>query len=157
MPQVIEPTLIRTSTQLSTTAGAGATQQMDFDFGNLEGALLLAVEYRGDIFTSALSGGVQFGLHFNGTQAAPATSIVMTADENLFGYLGLDHSLTTSGAAQSMVKAVDLRPFDIVIARNIAFQIFVTGASTLGGTAAVFYKRAIFSQAEVGGIVAFRR
>ena len=51
----------------------------------------------------------------------------------------------------------DLRPLDILVARNIAFQLFAAGATQLSSVAAVYYKRVLFSEAEVGGVVAFRR
>ena len=157
-PRILEPTLIRTSTVLSTTGGAGATVEMDFDFGNLEGAILLAVEYRSpDILVPGAAGGIEMGLHFNGTQAAPGTAVAFVVDENMFAFESWDFNIVTSGGLQASSPVVDLRPFDILIARNIALQIFVAGAATLGVVAAIYYKRAQFSEAEVGGIVAFRR
>ena len=157
MPSIFEPTLIRTSGALIDTAGDGETVEMDFDFGNLEGALLLGVEYRGVAFLSALSGTLEVGLNFNGTAVAPPTSASFTVDENVFAYRTWDASLTTSGMTVVGSAYLSLKDLDLVIARNIAFQIFVTGASNLGAVAAVYYKRALFSQNEVGGIVSFRR
>lgn len=156
MVRVLEPTLLRGSAVISGQA-SGATTEMDFDLGNLEGLLILAVEYRGVAKASTLSGGLEMGLHFNGTQAAPGSSALLAADENLFAFVGYDWSLTTSGVIWTRDKAVDLRFMDIVVARNIAFQLFATGASTLSASAMVYYKRVQFTEAEVGGIVAFRR
>lgn len=156
MVRILEPTLLRASAVITAQA-SGATDEMDFDFGNLEGAFLLAVEYRGVAKASTLSGGLEMGLHFNGTQAAPGSALLLGSDENFFAYVGYDWSLTTSGVIWTRNQAVDLRFMDIVVARNIAFQLFATGASTLSAQAMVYYKRVQFTEAEIGGIVAFRR
>ncbi len=130
---------------------------IDFDFGNLAGALLLYVEYKGAARASTLSGSMEVGLHFNGSQPAPGTSLLFNADRNVFGYSGIDWSLTTSGVCTAGQQNIDLRPYDMFIAGNPAIQCFMSGASTLSVSCSLYFKRVRFSEAEVGGVIAFRR
>ncbi len=154
--QTLEPVLIEMSTFISATGGAGAAVEMDFDFGNLEGALLERVEYRaGASLMSALGGAALYALDFDGTAAAAASEAAFNIDRNKFGYAGNDVSGTATAGLQQ--QTVDLSGLKLVVARNISFHVFVVGASTLGGVAAVYFRRVLFSQAEIGGLVAFRR
>jgi len=45
---------------------------------------------------------------------------------------------------------------ELLIARNLALQVF-TVAVTTGVFARVYYRRVIFTEAELGGVIAFRR
>lgn len=153
--KTLEPTLIQTSEFVDSTGGVGDAIEMDFDFGNLEGAFLLYVEYRsGASLLSAAAGAVLFGLDFDGTDPGQATEAGFNGNRNIFGYAAFDMG---TGLTEVPSPTVDLRPFDIVIARNISLQVLTVGASTLGTVAAVYYKRTLFTENEVGGIIAFRR
>ena len=154
--RIIEPVLIEMSTFISATGGAGAAVEMDFDFGNLEGALLERVEYRaGASLMSGLAGSSLYALDFDGTAVAAASEAAFNIDRSKFAYAGNDVSGTATAGLQQ--QTVDLKSLNLVIARNISFHVFVVGASTLGGVAAVYFRRTLFTQDEVGGLVAFRR
>jgi len=149
------PTLIRTSTVVA-PASTGGVNEMDFNFGNLEGARILAVEYGGSAMVPNATGYVEAGLNFNGSIAAPTTVNDIAIDENVFAFVAIDLILATSGVGiQNNLQWTGLDK-ELIIARNIALQVF-TVATTSGFAARVYYRRVIFSEAEVGGIIAFRR
>lgn len=156
--QILEPVLIEMSTFISATGGAGAAIEMDFDFGNLEGALLERVEYRaGASLLSGLSGATLYALDFDGTAPAAANEAAFNIDRNKFAYSAVDVSLITTGGHAGVSPTVELQTLKLVIARNISFHVFVVGASSNGGVAAVYFRRVLFTQGELGGIIAFRR
>jgi len=156
VPRVIEPTLIRTSALISANAG-GATVEMDFDFGNLEGALLLGVEY-GGAFASDTTTVYEMGLHFQGTAAAPAASLDLLGSEQIFAYRNINLlDITGVGNVNIPYPMVDLTMLNIQILSNIAHQIHNTGAVARTSRARVFYKRLLFSQKELGAQLAVRR
>lgn len=156
--ETLDPILIQTSEFVDSTGGVGDAIEMDFDFGNLEGALLERVEYRaGASGLSALAGGVLYGLDFDGTDPGQANEATFNGNRNIFAYASNDVSLVTTGMAAIQSPMVDLHALGLVIARNISFQTLTIGASTLGAVAAVYYRRTLFSKNEVGGIIAFRR
>ena len=155
MPQEFGPTLIRTSA-LVLPASTGAVDEMEFNFGNLEGARLLAVEYGSSGMQPSASGYTEYGLNFTGSIAAPVAVNDIALDENVFAFQSIDHVLVTTGSATVMSRVVDLRPMELFIVRNIALQVF-TVATTSGVVARVYYRRVIFTQNEIGGVIAFRR
>ena len=155
MSQEFGPTLIRTSA-LVAPVSTGGVNEMDFQFGNLEGARLLAVEYGSSSMQPSASGYVEWGLNFTGTIAAPTAVNQIPLDENVFAYQAVDHVLVTTGGASILTRPVDLRPMEIFIVRNIALQAFSV-ATTSGVVARVYYRRVIFTQNEIGGVIAFRR
>ena len=149
------PTLIRTSAVVAPASGGGV-DEMDFNFGNLEGARILAVEYGGSAMVPNATGYIEAGLNFNGSVVAPVTVNDIVIDENIFAFVALDLILATSGVGiQNQLVWTGLDK-DLIIARNIALQVFTVG-TTSGFAARVYYRRVIFSEAEVGGIIAFRR
>jgi len=156
MPRVIEPTLIRTSGTLSANGG-GATSEMDFDFGNLEGALLLGVEWGGS-WADDTTGIVEFALHFQGTAAAPTASLDLSSNEEVFALRTINEfDLTAVGSFVIDYPHVDLTMFNIQILSNIAAQMFNSGGVARTGVAKVYYKRLLFSQRELGAQLAVRR
>jgi len=156
MPKVIEPTLIRTSGLVSANGG-GATNEMDFDFGNLEGAVLLGVEY-GGAFSDDTTSVYEMALHFQGTAAAPAASLDLLANEQTFAYRNINIlDITGVGNVNIPYPAVDLTLLNIQILSNIAHQVFNSGAVARTSRARVYYKRLLFSQRELGAQLAVRR
>lgn len=156
MPRIIQPTLIRTFGVLTASA-SGATAQMDFDFGNLEGALLMATEWGGS-WGDDTSTVFEFGHHFQGTAAAPAASLDLAINEEVFAYRCINQ-LDISAVGNFVIDHpfVDLRELDIQILSNIAQQIFNTGAVARTAASKVYYKRLLFSQLELGAQLAVRR
>lgn len=156
--KILDPVLIETSEFVDATGGVGDAIEMDFDFGNLEGALLERVEYRaGASGLSALAGAVLYALNFDGTDPGAANEAAFNIDRNNFAYASNDVSIVTTGMAAIASPMVDLHGLGLVIARNISFQTLTVGASTLGAVAAVYYRRVLFTQDELGGVIAFRR
>jgi len=154
--RVLEPTLIRTVNSLQIAAG-GATVEMDFNFGNLEGAKLLGIEYMSDGFLLSATGALEYGMNFNPTAPVPTVAESIAADEGVIAAGVQDAQLAGAAfLAQVGADVRDLSPFDIVIVRNLAVQVFTVGV-TAGVIARVYFKRVIFTEAEVGGFVAFRR
>jgi len=156
MPRIFEPTLIRSSGILTLNA-AGATTEMDFSFGNLEGAMLNYIEYGGSIGDDT-SSVWEAALHFQGSANAPAASLDLLTNEEAFGYVNYSMvDLTAVGNFHVWSPRVDLRPLEIQILSNIALQGFQTGAKVGLVGAKVYYKRLLFSQLELGGQLAVRR
>jgi len=149
------PTLIRTSA-LVAPASTGGVDEMEFNFGNLEGARILAVEYGGSAMLPNATGYLEAGLNFNGSIAAPAAANDIVLDENVFAFVAIDLILATSGATGQNNLQWTGSDKELVIARNLALQVFTVG-TTSGLVARVYYRRVIFSESEVGGIIAFRR
>lgn len=152
--KILEPTMILGSAQLTVNA-AGGTTEMDFDFGNLEGALLLGVDYH--LEAIGASGQVNAGLNLDPDAAAPTTNIALMGNNLVIGHIQLDEILSTNGASALIIGHRDLRHLDIVIARNIALQAYGVDANNRGAMAKVYYKRVAFSVNEVGPIITFRR
>jgi len=156
MPRIIQPTLIRTSALISANAG-GATIELDFDFGNLEGALLLGVEY-GGAFADDTTGVYELALHFQGTAAAPAASLDLLGNEQTFAYRNINLlDITGVGNVNIPYPAVDLSRLNIQILSNIAHQSFNSGGVARTSRARVYYKRLLFTQSELGAQLAVRR
>ncbi len=154
--RVLEPTLIR-STDGGQVASTGAVVEMDFSFGNLEGAKLLGVEYFSSGMLLSATGFLEYGLALNPTLQAPAAAGDIAANENIVAAGAQDAQL--AGAAFLSQVGADVRnlePFDIVIVRNMAVVTFTVGV-TAGMNARVYYKRVLFTESEVGIFVAFRR
>ncbi len=156
MPRRFGPTLIRTSGAVTAPAAGGATDEMDFNFGTLEGAQLLGVEYGASAHLPAATGYLEYGLNFNPTATAPAAANDLQSDEGVFAVGQVDFALATSGMFGIFEDRVDLSRYNIFIVRNIALQVF-TITVTSGVVARVYFQRAVFSEAELGGLVAFRR
>jgi len=156
MPREFGPTLIRTSGAVTAPAAGGATDEMDFNFGSLEGARILGVEYGASAHLPAATGYLEYGLNFNPSAPAPTAANDLQSDEGVFAVGQVDFALATSGMFGLPEDRVDLSMFNIFIVRNIALQVF-TITVTSGVVARVYFKRVIFSEAELGGIVAFRR
>jgi len=154
--RVFDPTLIRTvnGTQVVST---GLTVEMDFSFGNLEGAKLLGVEYMSDGLLLSATGALEYGLNFNPTAPNPAVAEGIFNDEDVIA-AGVQDSQLAGAAFLSHATAdrVNLEPYDIVIVRNLGLQTFTVGV-TAGVVARVYYKRVIFDQNEIGAFIAFRR
>ncbi len=131
--------------------------ELDFNFGNQEGARLLFVEY--DIaFGSGVSGTVEVGLNFDPQAAAPTSAGQMTRDERVFagGHFSV-LQITAVGVMQQQVAPVDIFNMNITIASNIQLQAFNTGAVARVVNCKVYYKRVQFTLAELGGRIAVRR
>lgn len=154
--RILEPTLIRSPAGISVSA-AGATSELDFDFGSLEGAKLLAVEYN-LVPGSFVTGVVEMGLNFNGSAAAPTTSQQLADDENVFALqmLGII-TVTAVGVNVTVTQRVDLTTLDLFILSNIALQGFNTGAVARLIGVKVYFKRVLFTQDELGSQLAVRR
>ncbi len=154
--RVFDPTLIRTADSLQ-IAGGGTTVEMDFSFGNLEGAKLLAVEYMSDGFKLSATGALEYGLNFNPSAPAPAVAESIAIDEDVVA-AGIQDNQLAGAAFLSQVgpDRVDMSTWDIVIVRNLGLQVFTVGV-TAGVIARVYYKRVIFDQNEIGAFIAFRR
>lgn len=156
MPRVIEPTLILTFGVLSASA-SGATANMDFDFGNLEGALLLATEW-GGAFASDTTTVFEFGHNFQGTAAAPAASLDLAINQDVFAYSCINLlDITAVGNVNIPYPHTDLSELNIQILSNISQQIFNTGAVARTAASKVYFKRLLFSQLELGAQLAVRR
>lgn len=153
--RILEPTLIRVTDSLQIASG-GTTVEMDFSFGNLEGAKLLGVEYMSDGIDLSATGALEYGLNFNPTAPVPTVAESIFTDEGVVAAGVQDGLVSAAGAKQTRADVRDLAPFDIVIVRNLAVQVFTVGV-TAGVVARVYFKRVIFTEAEVGGFVAFRR
>lgn len=153
--RVLEPTLVLTSAVMVLN-NAGGTEELDFDFGNLEGAKLMGVEYSFSMAAST-AGTLEAGLNFNGGAAAPAAADALRIDSNLFAQVMISTILTTSGliAVPSMYRDLSLLGF--VITSNIALQGFGSAATTRNISARLYFKRVIFTQSEVGTQIALRR
>ncbi len=156
MPRSFGPTLIRTSGVVTAPAAGGATDEMDFNFGTLEGAQILGVEYGSSAHLPAATGYLEYGLNFNPTATAPAAANDLQSDEGIFACGQVDLAWATSGQFGIFEDRVDLSRYNIFIVRNIALQVF-TITVTSGVVARVYFQRAIFSTTELGGLVAFRR
>lgn len=155
MVRILEPTLFQVS-PIVTPNGGFDIGEMDFDFGNLEGALLLQVSYRVFPLTDTTKNWAH-ALTFNGSAVVPASEAAFQSDRLVFGELfGEEMAIGAAGNTGLHGYTVDLRPLDLVIARNPAYIGYMS-AGTAGGTAVVAYKRAQFTETEVGGVVAFRR
>lgn len=154
--QEFGPTLIRTLGAAVAPASTGGVGELDFNFGNLEGAKILGVEYCSSSMLPSATGAVEAGLNFNGSVAAPVAAGDIFENDQVFAAIGIDFILSTNGATGVKSFFRDLRNMDIVIARNIALQVF-TIATTSGFVPRVYFRRVLFTQAEVGGIIAFRR
>ncbi len=154
--RVLEPALIRTADSLQ-IAGAGTTVEMDFSFGNLEGAKLLGVEYMSDGLLLSATGALEYGLNFNPTAPVPTVAESIFNDEGVVA-AGVQDAQLAGAAFLSQVGADvrNLEPFDIVIVRNLGLQVFTVGV-TAGVVARVYYKRVLFQESELGGFIAFRR
>lgn len=156
MPTILEPTLIQASGTLSANA-AGATEEQDFDFGNLEGALLLGVEYGGSL-ADGTTGIIEMGLNFDAGAAAPAASLDLAASERVFAYRAMNViAVTAASVFFANYPWVNLEPLKIFIASNIAVQTFNTGAVARTLRSKIYFKRVLFTQAEMGGRLAIRR
>jgi len=156
VPKIIEPTLIRTSATLSANAG-GATTEMDFNFGNLEGARLLNVEWSGSVADDT-TGLIEFGLHFQATAAAPAASLDLASNQDVFATRTIQIiDITGVGNFVVVYPNVNLEPIGIDILSNIAAQMFNSGGVARTGVAKIYYKRLLFTQRELGGQLAVRR
>ncbi len=154
--KILEPTLILPSAQLSVNA-AGATAEMDFDFGNLEGAKIFAVEYFATIGNET-TGVVEVGLNFNGTSAAPASSGDLAGNEDVFAFINYNVTdATTVGFDTFNAPRLILAELDIFILSNLAVQAFNSGGVARLIRARVYFKRVQFTQSELGGRVAVRR
>lgn len=130
---------------------------MDFDFGNLEGAWLLGVEWSGTI-TDGTAGTVEFGLHFQGSAAAPAAALDLASNEEVFATRTLNViPVTAASVIAPWYPFVDLSRLNIQILSNIAAQIFNSSGVNRTGIAKVYYKRLLFSAAELGAQLAVRR
>ena len=129
---------------------------MDFNFGSLEGARILGVEYGASAHLPGATGYLEYGLNFNPGAPAPTAANDLQSDEGVFAVGQVDFALATSGMFDIFEDRVDLSMYNIFIVRNIALQVF-TITVTSGVVARVYFKRVIFSEAELGGIVAFRR
>jgi len=156
MPREFGPTLIRTSGAATVPAAGGASDEMDFNFGSLEGARVLGVEYGASAHLPSATGYVEYGLNFNPSAPAPTAANDLQSDEGVFAVGQVDFALATSGMFGIFEDRVDLTMYKIFIVRNIALQVF-TITVTSGVVARVYFVRVIFSEAELGGIVAFRR
>ncbi len=138
-------------------ASGGGSVEMDFSFGNLEGAKLLGVEYFSTGLLLSATGSLEYGLAFNPTEPLPAAAGDVQANEGVVAAGGQDAQL--AGAAflsQVGADVRDLSAFDIVIVRNLAVITFTVGV-TAGVNARVYFKRVIFTEQEIGGFIAFRR
>jgi len=156
MPRVIEPTLIRSAGTISVNAG-GATAEMDFDFGNLEGARILGVQYSLAL-GSSLTGLVELGLNFTGTAAAPAASDDLRTNENVFADVVTQVlGVTAVGFQAYAVPYLDITQLGIDILSNLALQAFNSGGVARTVAVKVYYKRLLFSQRELGAQLAVRR
>ncbi len=102
------------------------------------------------------TGYLEFGLNFNGTVAAPAAVNDILTDENVFAFGSIDFLLSTNGSTNTPARDWSGLDKDLLIARNIALQVF-TVTVTSGVAARVYYRRVIFNEAELGGVIAFRR
>lgn len=152
--KILEPTLIIGSASISPNNG-GATTEIDFDFGNLEGAWLLQVDY----FVQAIqiTGEVSFGLNFDPNAAVPAASTTLHTSSMVFAAGKQEEGFTTSGYSIDQGHVYPLRDLDIYLARNIALQGFEVSANNRVVIAKIYYKRIQFTESEIGGVIAFRR
>lgn len=154
--KILEPTLIRPSAVLGPNAG-GVTDEIEFNFGSQEGALLLAVEYAFNPGNST-TGLVEIGLNFNGTAAAPAASDDLRVNRNVFAQLFIAVlGVTAVGFNVTPTPHVNLQGYDIAIASNVALQAFATGAVARSVSCKIYYKRVFFSFKELGAMVASQR
>jgi len=157
MPREFGPTLIRTSGAATAPAAGGATDEMDFNFGSLEGGRIMGVEYGSSAHLPSATGYLEYGLNFNPSAPAPAAANDLQSSESVFAVGQVDFALAGAASAFGIMEdRVDLSMYNIFIVRNIALQVF-TITVTAGVVARVYFKRVIFSEAELGGIVAFRR
>ncbi len=156
MPKIIEPTLIRVGGPVTVNA-TGGTAEMDFDFGNLEGARILGVQY-GINIASSVTALVEVGLNFAGAASAPAASDDLRLNENVFADKTVQVlGVTAVGFQIWEPEYIDLMPLNIDILSNISLQAFNTGAVARIMTVKVYYKRLLFSQRELGAQLAVRR
>lgn len=157
MPREIEPTLIRAVPAVLSVNGGGGTSELDFDFGNLEGARLLGVQY-GIAFGTSLTGLVEVGLNFNGTEAAPTASDLLRLNENVFADKTIQVlGVTAVGFQIFDPDYVDLESRNIVISSNVALQAFNSGAVARTVSCKVYYRRLLFSENELIFQLAVRR
>jgi len=154
--RILEPTLIRATNGTQVAAG-GASIEMDFNFGNLEGAKLLGVEFMSDGLLLSATGALEYGLAFNPTEPAPAVAESIFTNEGVIA-AGVQDAQLAGAAFLSQVGADvrDLSPFDLIIVRNLAVVTFTVGV-TAGVVARVYFKRVLFTENEIGGFIAFRR
>ena len=155
MPRVLEPTLITSSPSVSPNGG-GATAEIDFSFGNLEGALILGLVY----YLQAISvqGELHVGINLDSDAAAPSASTSLVGDNSVFAYVHREEIvLGAAGNAIIDSRYLDLRSLDIVVARNLALQAFEVSGNARVAIVKIYYKRVQFTVNEVGGIIAFRR
>ncbi len=156
MPREFEPTLIRTadSTQLT---GVGITVEMDFNFGNLEGARILMTEYWSSGILLPATGALEYGLNFNATAPTPTVSGDIMRNINVFASGGQDAQLVAGGSDMQVPADVrDLERLNLQIVRNLGLQAFAVGGPT-GVICKVYYRRLLFSESELGPVLAFRR
>lgn len=154
MPQILEPTLIIGSPIVNPNNG-GATAEIDFSFGNLEGALLLGVDW----FMQAIgiTGELHVGINLDPDAAAPSASTSLVTDNSVIAYIHRDEVLVTTGGELVDSRHQSLQHLDIIVARNLAIQAFEVSGNVRAAHCKLYYKRVQFRINEVGGIIAFRR
>jgi len=152
--RILEPTLIKGSATLVANAGVDSAE-VDFDFGNLEGALLLGVDY---IYPSiGVTGLMAGGIAFDPNKVTPATAELLFSDEGMFAKFAVDEVLVTTGGSTTISRHLALTHLSLYIARNISVHAVTVDANNRGYSCCIYYKRVQFTQEEIGGVIAFRR
>lgn len=153
--RVLEPTLIISNALLTVNNGGGSAE-VDFDFGNLEGALLIGIDWYLEAAIAA-QGELHAGLNLDPDAADPTASTTLALNNLVIAYQMCDEIFTTSGASMFQPRHSDLRHLDMVIARNVAVQAFEVSANNRSVVAKIYYKRVQFTPNEVGPVITFRR
>jgi len=154
--QVLEPELVQVSQTLTLNNGGGV-DPMDFSLGNLEGLLITRTEL---VITGGLDASdflTGLGLSINPAAVSPATLDALVADPDVIALRVTDALFTTSGAAWADLTGYREYLTPVLVARNLSFLGFETAASNVTARARVYFKRVIFTQAELVGQIAVRR
>lgn len=157
MPREFGPVLIRTSPVTAPGAGAGSSLALDFNFGTLTGARIYRVVYGGSSMAGAVSGGLDVGLNYNADAPVSVAMNDIFQNENVFAEMFIDASLTTSGLINIFSHNWDPpSTMPLFIARNVAFQQRAVAAAN-GVGVRIYFRFVTFTEAEIGGLIAFRR
>jgi len=158
MPQVFEPTLVQVSQPITLNAG-GAVDVMDFSLGNLEGLLVVMIEFVPTSLQVGQDNTTILGLSIDPNAVAPATIDAVAADPDLIAVASYIEQFTTSGS--SLLEAVTRVIFPMgrepLAARNLTFVGFHDAATNVLARCRVSFKRVVFSQSELIGQIAVRR
>lgn len=157
--QVLEPMLVKSETDVATSAAA--TKEIDFDFAALEGALVFAVQgaYNLDDIVADLEADNTLAVACNyNSNFSPSNVNTMWNDDStfFFGKTNIVNVTAASVFAIATATPLELMPSGLLIVNNPSMAAFATTGSPTHGIK-IYYKRVLFSEIELVPFVALRR